>query len=752
MNRNVFIRVTSLTMDELPIEKIEGRLTGGSINIDGNSAVRRTISLTLVTDRLNISDYYWSLNTKFKAEIGIQDENTNGQIIWYPQGVYIISSFSSSLSTNSFTVNISGKDKMCLLNGENGGVFPSQVDLGQEEEYDNKGNRVLKKRKIENIIRDIISYYGCESLKNIVIQDLDNVALELQTYRFDEPLYLLRKADQGSPKIYMQATFDKEINDSRMLSQLDAYDKDTILGKIEGENFHFSESGDTYVAKQITYGQVAGYIPTDLIYAGDLIIKAGESITSALDKIKNMLGDYEYFYDLDGTFIWRKKETYLNVPFSPIEKNENGEWYVDPYKKECKYRFANNDMVTAISLTPNLSNVKNDFTIWGTRKSTTGKEFAAHLRYAVDIKPLIYNSIQVTQNDIEYYNGLIKSPQESKAYVSELVFNSTSYNKEAQKLTIKIPEGYIQEDQDKLTVINNIMTVEGDTAILSFGANNNNYYDWRELIFQMAKDYYLYGRMDDFELRVAKANPHMPFGRTGYEQYYTDMQGFWRSIYSPENVYVRVYDINANNYTEYYIMNENGEYIHPYTAYNENISYYDISNEYYPANHQYAYWHKNVIEEPEMLSFWLDFLDTDGDISKYSVKSIGVRPKVVNDKDVKAIYYREVPSISWSGSAGDAVEVVLQIGEAYQKMFIPSSRGKSAFEALNTLLYNHLCISENVSITSVPIYDLEPNTKIYVENRENGISGEYLINKITIPLTYNGTMNISAVKAVDRIL
>jgi hypothetical protein len=51
----------------------------------------------------------------------------------------------------------------------------------------------------------------------------------------------------------------------------------------------------------------------------------------------------------------------------------------------------------------------------------------------------------------------------------------------------------------------------------------------------MAIDYYKYNFLDDFELRVAAANPiDYPSGRTGYEQYYIDMQGFWRELYNPD--------------------------------------------------------------------------------------------------------------------------------------------------------------------------------------------------------------------------
>jgi hypothetical protein len=43
------------------------------------------------------------------------------------------------------------------------------------------------------------------------------------------------------------------------------------------------------------------------------------------------------------------------------------------------------------------------------------------------------------------------------------------------------------------------------------------------------------------------------------------------------------------------------------------------------------------------LNFWIDFLDTQGELIQYSVKNIGNRPKAINDSDVKAIYFRETP-------------------------------------------------------------------------------------------------------------
>jgi len=55
----------------------------------------------------------------------------------------------------------------------------------------------------------------------------------------------------------------------------------------------------------------------------------------------------------------------------------------------------------------------------------------------------------------------------------------------------------------------------------------------------MALDYYRYNFLDNFELLLIKANTledgtcYYPTGQTGYEQYYIDLQGFWRDLYYP---------------------------------------------------------------------------------------------------------------------------------------------------------------------------------------------------------------------------
>jgi hypothetical protein len=108
-HKEKFAKITLLTKNELPIESIEGRITnGGSINIDGNSAVRRSVSLSMVSNNTNYHQYLWTMNSKFKLEIGLRNliNPDYPDIIWFPQGIFVFTSFSTSHSVNSFNISL----------------------------------------------------------------------------------------------------------------------------------------------------------------------------------------------------------------------------------------------------------------------------------------------------------------------------------------------------------------------------------------------------------------------------------------------------------------------------------------------------------------------------------------------------------------------------------------------------------------------------------------------------------------------
>lgn len=863
-SREIYARITALTVNEAPIEFIEGQVTGGSINIDGASAVRRTCSLSLVAQGININNFYWGLNNKFKLEIGLKNfiEPKYPDIIWFPQGVYIITGFNTQSGTDRFNISINGKDKMCLLNGDVGGSIPMSVDFGVEEIIEN-GVTNYYKIPIKKIIREMLHAYALEPYHNIIINDLDDKGLELLEYRGENPMYLAYEVDLGE---YTQMYFDGKtecyLGEERItLEEIPEYNyRIDDLNVNEASIVTFGTDTTKYTISKIEYGQTAGYRLTDLVYAGDLISNIGESITSILDKIVKMLGNFEYFYDLDGRFIFQAKKTYINTSWSPIIETDE-DMYTEnaAYVDSNAYYFDGNNLISTLSNNPNWMNVKNDYSVWGLRKSVSGAEIPIHFRYAIHKKPKSYRT----------FNGDV--------YTSEV-------------------------------------------------------YDWRELIYQMALDYFQHNEEDDFYVNLIRNNAdEYPTGITGYEQFYTDMQAFWRDMYDPaplksfyeyyygtdsEKQFVPIdkskqsinklfvydryrlatsagadidrmdvvvlyqpeggeyglyplidtipvnyefdnsgkqiqsekYYITADNEIgfkevtksfyekiekkELYVYRNNqfihlldtvelndkcylksissnpiaisliGEYdddeeqipatifplycsggkfnkyyitsqldlkgnvsgtINNYNYFNYYMAQYDFFQEIdTPEGTELLYWNKNIKENPDQLNFWIDFLDAhigeekQNELSQYAISAIGDRPKVVNDTNVKSIYYRNVPNLIFTTDIYNEFKektgyVFINLNEDMNlNYFNISAQGKSAKDALDELLYQHSYLAESITITAIPIYYLQPNTRISVRDDQSKINGEYIINRITLPLAYNGQMSIQATKAPQR--
>jgi hypothetical protein len=52
-----------------------------------------------------------------------------------------------------------------------------------------------------------------------------------------------------------------------------------------------------------------------------------------------------------------------------------------------------NNLIQSFSNNPDLTNLKNDYVIWGNRKGVTGAQIPIHFRYAIHKKPVFYKSL-----------------------------------------------------------------------------------------------------------------------------------------------------------------------------------------------------------------------------------------------------------------------------------------------------------------------------------------------------------------------
>ena len=67
------------------------------------------------------------------------------------------------------------------------------------------------------------------------------------------------------------------------------------------------------------------------------------------------------------------------------------------------------------------------------------------------------------------------------------------------------------------------------------------------------------------------------------------------------------------------------------------------------------------------------------------------------------------------------------------------------------LLHEYTSYNESIQITTLPLYHLEPNTRISVVDPDSDIYGDYMINTISLPFDINGTSSISAVRHIEKM-
>ncbi len=403
------LAATSAINNEIPIREIQGRVSSGSITIDGSSTVRRAGNITFLAEEeendLTDVDNLLSMNKKIKIYVGIENtvDKIHDEIIWFDQGIFIITQPSLSHSTTGVTINLQFKDKMCLLNGDCGGGLPASVIFDSYDQIiglqdsltgfpqnpntytvygvngsyymwtaekgwasaskDLVGTTVSVPQRLYDIIQTLVCNYGGEDLSKIIINDVELEIRNKVRYTGTETLYY-----NSLTGVY---TLDSE-----------------EAANNEGEWIAYNYNDD------------CGYIYTDLVYPGTsgLVSSIGDNVCGVLDKIKTALGNYEYFYDVDGNFVFQEIKNYLNTTYEPVVSadrkytlSQDGlilsaeNYYMDlSNTSRSIYTFEEGSaLLTAYSNTPSYTNIKNDYHIWGKNQDGT----CIHYHIAIKAKP-----------------------------------------------------------------------------------------------------------------------------------------------------------------------------------------------------------------------------------------------------------------------------------------------------------------------------------------------------------------------------
>lgn len=589
--------------------------------------MRRTCNLTLIIDEkdLPITDINSLLSINKKVEIFIGFTNSLNSyleypILWFPQGTFVIISPNITNSLGSVTVSLTLHDKMALLNGECGGILPAAVTFSELEDVDQNGEIIITYPTIYQIIQQLVNHFGGEALERIVIEDIDEQIKQPVQWLGQTPLY-------------------KYI--------------------IENETTTFTTilNANTPPNKTYVKGNNVGYILTDFIYPGELTGNMGESVTSILDKIKNVLGNYQYFYDINGFFHFREIKNYLN--------NSINSYAVDHYNGKAVYSFENANIINSFTNTPQYGQIKNDFVIWGKRTTASGLETPIRYHLAIDEKPTFGN-------------------------IYEMVIYED-------------PEDGLKKVKYPITKTNET----GMAGIFYKVANGNNW-------------------------KIQKWNPRTK----RYED--TDYQ----------IVNVKSGDI----YAEFYLSGAENEAM----GLANNYYYTELKNEF-PKRCLIEIRDGNTIMKKDSqtkdIDFQLDLIDSS-DVSIFGVQNIGRRTLTIMEDSINCIFQPQIPEIlilkNGETNIFSESEVAIVDDNIYSLLALDGGL-RSAYEEIRSVLHQYTNYNQQISLSTLPVFYLQPNIRISIQDIQSGIFGDYIIQSISLPFDSSGTMTLSCSKAVERI-
>ena len=657
-----FAKITILNWQERPIEDIQGKVSSGTLNINGNSSLRRTCNLTILIDENNSNitsvKNSLSINKKIKLDIGIKNNTSQYSeydIIWFPLGTYIISSVSITNTNSQITsASLQLKDKMCLLNGECGGLLPASVTFSSYDVLDANGAYQTEQPTIYTIIKYVVNYFGGEQLPKILISDVDERVRKVMKWTGSNPLYITQYTSTTSGVQYGATTDKEQVDEALAAGTIDSY-------------------------TEYKSGQDVGYIYTDFVYPGELIGDAGNSVCDILDKIKSALGNYEYFYDLDGNFIFQEIKNYLNTSKSTTDLNdmEQNDYLIDITKGKSVYTFDDSFLISSYSNAPQYSMIKNDYIVWGMREDvTTGVTYPIRYHLAIDTKPQTGNTYKVFFYD-DPDDGIRKAKR---------------------PIQFSTRDGFPAQGAE-------------DTFYLAL--DTNTVYKWD-----------------------TEQNTYVRFATQTKDITTTD----WRTELYLSGAQAEGFSLDTNNY--YTELN------------NEWPKMYDIENgEFY----------EEYEKDPASLDYFLDFIDSSAAIGELSISNIGKRSKIVVDEDINCIFEREIPNLVMIDASQDSTIVTEQREEAQRKgqdyiqvsgaiynLLATGGTQNSAFERVKELIYQYTSYNESITLQCLPIYYLDVNQRITVNDPKSNIYGDYMINSISIPLNISSMMTISATRALER--
>lgn len=692
---------------ENPIARLEGKVVSGSMTVAANSAVRKTCSLTIVFDEdtKNITDInnLIAIDKKISLSLGLKNPFYHlpqyaqyGEELWFKQGLFVITRASSSISVSSAQVSIELQDKMAFLNGTCGGTLPANTSFHDRIIYDKDGNYTTEYPLIKEIIFEAVNHYGGEHPSRIVIEDVPDVGRKVVRWR-------------GSTPINFQ-------------SEIDA--------KNSGRSFVIAAPPVAGFENTYYQGDLVGYRETPLTYPGELILKMGQTVTNLLDEIVSTLGNYEYFYDAEGIFHFRQIKNYQATGVTPLNYDPTitvevvdsqgnisqqtrdldkslQSLYFPRYTDDAFINeFADQNLVTQIGYNPDYSKIKNDFICWGTKQDDSNSEVMVRYHLAIDVRPKDIPK-PVTEEEIEVIRD-----------------NYSLCHKTIRKVMNKNDGTISRYVVENAYIPDEVNETWGEVAALSLDEafpdlDASYHFNWREELYRQAL---------------------LAYGTSTEGSYYDEeLMAEWRNIFDPSSTWdLKGMDSFQRSWEDHF-GEDNDET--PWAGYTVDVKI-----------------------APEKLRYWLDIIDTSAGVGVYGVNRIGRRTIAQENTKINQVFEGEIPDLVFIENTGQPQEMIentqyyISIGQAYSfvnpdqlQYFQEVNSFGTCYESVRAMLYNNLIYNATASLTTIPILYLDVNKVVHLNFPELGITGDFVINNISMQFGNNPTMSLSLNEAIVMV-
>lgn len=646
-----YVRITAQDYSGMPTQRLEGIATGGSISLDGKSKQQRTCSLTLLVDKESviINNKYWALQTQFILEIGLLNEIDSSQDKIIWFKQGVFVIDSFSYQINSGQISVSIGGKDKLSKLD--GTIGGK--LGSVVVFD-----TIKKEIVKNEDYDFIKIPIYDIIYNAMIQ-----------YGQETPENIIIKdLTQQGYELWEYCGEDP--------MYIIVNDLDQVVEII------FSGGGLVYVEdKLVALQDIEQYYVLNPMFDNTNFsatkVKLDEEDTETYHVVQIVSGQAVGYHETELIYAQELQLEENNTVVDLLDKivQELGPIpYEYFYNEEGQFVFQQQQYY--------LKNILNtDPTSLLAEPIAHAPEYAYKFNDLSLIMQIGANpSIQNIKNDYILYG-------EYETGTGQTITTHIRY------------------------VIDNKPT-HPYTSLTTGKQYDLTHWDWRELIYQMADDFYkrdsdIIGGEEAYYTKLQEKNPWCINGKTGYEAYYTDLKSFWRDLYDP-------------------------------------TPSADKADRYFKQHEKHSYWNKDIVENPSGLAFWFDFLDTKGEWDNISIKKIGRRAQV-NSGNFQRIYNQEIPELQFileneTPNQNNAYQDI-NLPRNYEDYFRLSAQSNSGLTVLANDLNNYTNQADTMNITAVPIYYLKPNSRIYIKD-----FGDYMINTINFDLSFAGTMSLQLSK------